>query len=151
MSPKSLLRHKEAVSSLEELADGQFQNVIGEIEATRREEACKRVIACSGKVYYELVAYRREHKIGDVAIIRLEQQYPFPHDDFTRGAREVPAGEGSRLVPGRAAEPGRVVPAARVFARRRAAEAGRRVRGPAGVGVDGGRLHVEAPRSSRSS
>jgi 2-oxoglutarate dehydrogenase E1 component len=42
----------------------------------------RRVIACSGKVYYELVAYRRENRIGDVAIIRVEQLYPFPHDDF---------------------------------------------------------------------
>ncbi len=81
MSPKSLLRHKEAVSSLPELAGGAFRNVIGEVEKIDAKKV-RRVIACSGKVYYELVAYRREHKIADVAIIRFEQQYPFPHEDF---------------------------------------------------------------------
>ncbi len=81
MSPKSLLRHKEAVSSLEELAEGTFHNVIGEVEKIDAKQV-RRVILCSGKVYYELAAYRREHKIDDVAIIRFEQLYPFPHDDF---------------------------------------------------------------------
>jgi len=81
MSPKSLLRHKDAVSTLDELAGGRFQEVIGEVE-NLEPNGVRRVIACSGKVYYELVAYRREHKIADVAIIRLEQQYPFPHDAF---------------------------------------------------------------------
>ncbi|HEX4885685.1 MAG TPA: 2-oxoglutarate dehydrogenase E1 component [Casimicrobiaceae bacterium] len=81
MSPKSLLRHKEAVSSMEELATGTFRNVIGEVEKLDAKKV-KRVIACSGKVYYELAAHRREHKIADVAIVRLEQQYPFPHDAF---------------------------------------------------------------------
>jgi 2-oxoglutarate dehydrogenase E1 component len=50
----------------------------------------KRVIACSGKIYYELVAHRREHKIKDVAIVRVEQQYPFPHDDFTATLERFP-------------------------------------------------------------
>jgi 2-oxoglutarate dehydrogenase E1 component len=81
MSPKSLLRHKEAVSSLEELADGRFQPVIGETEKIVARNV-RRVILCSGKVYFELAAYRRDHKLADVAIARLEQLYPFPHDDF---------------------------------------------------------------------
>ncbi len=89
MSPKSLLRHKEAVSTLEELAHGRFQNVIGETEKLVAKNV-KRVIACSGKVYYELAAYRREHKIADVAIIRFEQQYPFPHDDFKAALAKFP-------------------------------------------------------------
>ena len=89
MSPKSLLRHKDAVSTLEELADGTFQNVIGESEEIAAKNV-KRVIACSGKIYYELVAHRREHKIKDVAIIRVEQQYPFPHDDFTATLENFP-------------------------------------------------------------
>jgi 2-oxoglutarate dehydrogenase E1 component len=59
ISPKSLLRHKEAISTLEELADGSFQNVIGEVEKLDAQNV-KRVIACSGKVYYELLAHRRE-------------------------------------------------------------------------------------------
>ena len=89
MSPKSLLRHKEAVSTLDELALGRFQNVIGETEKLVAKNV-KRVIACSGKVYYELAAYRREHKITDVAIIRFEQQYPFPHDDFKTALAKFP-------------------------------------------------------------
>jgi 2-oxoglutarate dehydrogenase E1 component len=89
MSPKSLLRHKEAVSSLEELAAGCFRNVIGEVEHVAAKTV-KRVIACSGKVYYELVAWRRENKITDVAIIRLEQQYPFPHADFSAALSRFP-------------------------------------------------------------
>jgi 2-oxoglutarate dehydrogenase E1 component len=83
ITPKSLLRHKEAVSTLAELAAGPFHNVIGETEKLDPKKV-RRVIVCSGKVYYELLAYRRAHKIDDIAIIRLEQQYPFPHDDYKR-------------------------------------------------------------------
>jgi 2-oxoglutarate dehydrogenase E1 component len=83
LSPKSLLRHKEAVSSLEDLAKGRFQNVIGEVDALDAKKV-RRVVVCSGKVYYELLAHRRQAKIDDVAIIRLEQQYPFPHEDYRR-------------------------------------------------------------------
>jgi len=89
LSPKSLLRHKEAVSSLEELARGRFQNVIPEVEKLPAK-GVRRVIACSGKVYYELVAHRREHKLTDVAVIRLEQQYPFPHDEFKAALAQFP-------------------------------------------------------------
>ena len=81
MSPKSLLRHKEAVSTLDELANGRFQPVIGEIDRIDAKKV-RRVIVCSGKVYYDLLAYRREQKIGDIAIVRVEQQYPFPHAEF---------------------------------------------------------------------
>ncbi len=81
MSPKSLLRHKEAVSTMDELAGGTFQTVIGEMERIDPKKA-RRVIVCSGKVYYDLAAYRRENKIDDIAIVRLEQQYPFPHAAF---------------------------------------------------------------------
>ncbi len=81
MTPKSLLRHKEAVSTLDELAKGSFQNVIGEVDRIDPKKV-KRVIVCSGKVYYELLAHRRERRIDNVAILRLEQQYPFPHDAY---------------------------------------------------------------------
>jgi 2-oxoglutarate dehydrogenase E1 component len=77
MSPKSLLRHKDAVSTLEELAEGQFQNVIGEIDE-HQPEAITRAVLCSGKVYYDLLAARREHNLEHIAIVRLEQLYPFP-------------------------------------------------------------------------
>jgi len=89
MSPKSLLRHKEAVSSLEELADGGFQTVIGETEKIAAKTV-RRVILCSGKVYYELLAYRREHRIADVAIVRFEQLYPFPHDEYKKQLAKFP-------------------------------------------------------------
>lgn len=81
MSPKSMLRHKEAISSLDDLANGHFQPIIPEIELFEVEKI-KRLIVCSGKIYYELMAYRREHQITHMAIVRLEQLYPFPHGDF---------------------------------------------------------------------
>ncbi|NCT57610.1 MAG: 2-oxoglutarate dehydrogenase E1 component [Legionella sp.] len=77
MTPKSLLRHKLAVSPLSDLVDGKFYNVIPEIDPIK-PEGVKRVVLCSGKVYYDLLQKRRENKQHDVAIIRLEQLYPFP-------------------------------------------------------------------------
>ncbi|MBS0324496.1 MAG: 2-oxoglutarate dehydrogenase E1 component [Proteobacteria bacterium] len=77
ITPKSLLRHKDAVSSLDELAKGRFQTVIGETDPIDPKKV-SRVILCSGKVYYELLAHRREQKIQNVAIVRMEQLYPFP-------------------------------------------------------------------------
>ena len=81
MSPKSLLRHKEAISTLEELADGEFQNVIPEIEDVNPQEITRLVI-CSGKVYYDLVDRRRSEEMKHVAIVRLEQLYPFPEEEL---------------------------------------------------------------------
>ncbi|MCL2344512.1 MAG: 2-oxoglutarate dehydrogenase E1 component [Desulfobulbus sp.] len=81
MSPKSLLRHKDAASPLEELANGEFQRVIGEVDRIDPKQV-KRVVLCSGKVYYDLLAARREKKITDIAIVRLEQLYPFPKDSL---------------------------------------------------------------------
>jgi 2-oxoglutarate dehydrogenase E1 component len=81
MSPKSLLRHKDSTSSLNDLASGSFQTVISETENLDAKKV-KRVVLCSGKVYFDLLAARRERKITDVALLRIEQLYPFPHDDF---------------------------------------------------------------------
>lgn len=81
MSPKSLLRHKESVSSLEELAEGSFQVVLDETDGFE-PDTVKRLIICSGKVYYDLRQERRTRERQDIAIIRMEQLYPFPHDDF---------------------------------------------------------------------
>ena len=81
-TPKSLLRSKDAASPLEELTQGGFQPVISEVD-TLDNVKVRRIIACSGKVYYELLAARRAKGIGDMAIIRIEQLYPFPHDEFT--------------------------------------------------------------------
>jgi len=81
MTPKSLLRKKEASSSIQDLANGSFQTVIPEVEALQPKDV-KRIIACSGKVYYDLLAKRNETKRNDAALIRVEQLYPFPHKQF---------------------------------------------------------------------
>jgi len=89
LTPKSLLRKPEAVSNLRELAKGGFQTVIGEVDALD-PKAVTRVIACSGKVYYDLLAARRERRLDNVAIIRVEQLYPFPHKQFAAEIRRCP-------------------------------------------------------------
>jgi 2-oxoglutarate dehydrogenase E1 component len=76
MSPKSLLRHKLAVSSLDEMANGEFQHIIGDGKADPAK--VKRVVVCSGKVYYDLLDDAQKRNQDDVAIIRVEQLYPFP-------------------------------------------------------------------------
>ena len=81
ISPKSLLRHKEAVSDFDELASGGFQNVIPETDDLDPKKVT-RLVMCSGKVYYELREMRRELGLTHVAIIRLEQLYPFPEQDM---------------------------------------------------------------------
>lgn len=79
MTPKSLLRHKLATSTLTELTEGSFKAVLPEIDEIDPANV-KRVIFCSGKVYYELLQQRRDSERHDVAIIRIEQLYPFPYD-----------------------------------------------------------------------
>jgi len=81
MSPKSLLRHKETTSTLEDLAEGSFKVVLDEIDEIEPKEV-RKVIVCSGKVFYDLLKTRREKNIKDIAIVRLEQLYPFPHDEY---------------------------------------------------------------------
>jgi len=89
MSPKSLLRKKEAASSIKELAKGSFLTVIPEVDAIEPKEV-KRVIACCGKVYYDLLVARRERREDHVAIIRVEQLYPFPHKQFAAEVKRYP-------------------------------------------------------------
>ena len=86
MMPKSLLRRKESSSSLEELAKGGFKPVIGEIDALDPNKV-KRVVACSGKLYFDILAQRRERGIQDIALIRIEQLYPFPHEEVAEQMR----------------------------------------------------------------
>jgi 2-oxoglutarate dehydrogenase E1 component len=90
MTPKSLLRNKDATSALSEFTKGEFRTVIGELSADIDAAKVKRVIACSGKVYYDLVKKREEKKAGDVAIIRVEQLYPFPHKAFASELKKYP-------------------------------------------------------------
>jgi 2-oxoglutarate dehydrogenase E1 component len=95
-TPKSLLRHKLAVSALAEMGDGTaFRFVIPEVDAIATPDAVRRVVLCSGKVYYDLLAERREKAISDVAILRLEQLYPMPEKTL---ARELGAYRNAELV-----------------------------------------------------
>ncbi|MFC0116832.1 2-oxoglutarate dehydrogenase E1 component [Pseudoalteromonas xiamenensis] len=81
MTPKSLLRHPLAISSMDELANGVFQNMIDEIDDINPAKV-ERVVFCSGKVYYDLLQERRKAEQDNVAIVRVEQLYPFPHKEM---------------------------------------------------------------------
>jgi len=91
-TPKSLLRNKDATSPLSEFTKGGFQTVIPEQnpDVVKKAEKVKRVICCSGKVYYDLVKKREERGSDDVAILRVEQLYPFPHKVFGAEIRKYP-------------------------------------------------------------
>src|SRR5467141_245226 len=106
-TPKSLLRHKESVSPLAEFAESKFKPVNAEWDADIKPENVKRVIFCSGKVFFDLREGRKARSIKDTAIVRIAQLYPFPHDEFQeqidlyRNAAEVlwcqeePANQGA--------------------------------------------------------
>ncbi|HEY6241554.1 MAG TPA: hypothetical protein VIW78_12060, partial [Burkholderiales bacterium] len=106
-TPKSLLRHKESVSPLEEFAESKFKPVNSDWEQSIRPQDVKRVIFCSGKVFFDVMAGRKERGAKDTAIVRIAQLYPFPHDEFQEqinlyaSAREVvwcqeePANQGA--------------------------------------------------------
>ena len=92
-TPKSLLRHKLCVSTLADMAPGtQFQRVIGEVDALT-DKNVKRVILTSGKVYYDLYEARAEKKIQDIAIVRVEQYYPFPARELKEQLSRYPNAE----------------------------------------------------------
>jgi 2-oxoglutarate dehydrogenase E1 component len=94
MTPKSLLRHKHAVSTLNDLAEGSFQRVITDTSVTARK--VKRVLLCSGKVYYDLLAAREQKEREDVALVRLEQLYPLDPDELTGALSMYP--DAAKLV-----------------------------------------------------
>ena len=81
MSPKSLLRHKMSVSPIAELSSGRFELIIPEVGAIKTKQT-RRLVFCSGKVYFDLLEAREVHGIDDVALIRIEQLYPFPIDEY---------------------------------------------------------------------
>jgi len=89
MTPKSLLRNKEAASSLTDLARGEFQTVIADGSAADAKKV-KRIVLCSGKVYYDLAATRKDREIDDMVILRLEQLYPFPHKTLAGEFKKYP-------------------------------------------------------------
>ena len=107
-TPKSLLRHKLAVSPVADMAEGsRFRFVIPEIDEIAPAEKVRRVVLCSGKVYYDLLPERRAHEEKDVAIVRLEQIYPFPEN--TLGRVLAPYHQCRRgVVPGGAGKHGRL-------------------------------------------
>ena len=88
-TPKSLLRNKDATSPVSEFTKGSFQTVIPENKPLKADKV-KRVVACSGKVYYDLVKHREANGHDDVAIIRVEQLYPFPHKAFAAEIKKYP-------------------------------------------------------------
>ncbi len=89
MTPKSLLRHKLSVSALEDLGRGHFQNVIDEIDDLPAGKV-RRVVFCAGKVYFDLLEARRADEVRDVAIVRIEQLYPFPAEQYAAVLRRYP-------------------------------------------------------------
>ena len=84
MSPKSLLRHKLSTSTLDKVASGGFRLVIDEIDDNIEKHAVTRLLICSGKVYYDLLEARRGNEAGNIAVIRLEQIFPFPQKAMKR-------------------------------------------------------------------
>ncbi len=83
MTPKSLLRHPMCISSADEVMNGRFETVMNEVDDLDRDEV-ERIVLCSGKVYYDLLEKRRSSSSNRVAILRVEQLYPFPHYDLER-------------------------------------------------------------------
>ncbi len=88
---KRLLKAKEASSDINDLVNSGFKTVIGEADANIDAKKVKRVVVCAGQVYYDLVNARREREVNDVAILRLEQLYPFPTDTFREELAKFPA------------------------------------------------------------
>ena len=93
MTPKSLLRHKDAASPLEELADGSFRPVLGEVDKSIDAKKVKRVLLCTGRIYYDLAHMRTEKQRMDVAILRIEELYPFPGELLANELKKYPKAE----------------------------------------------------------
>jgi 2-oxoglutarate dehydrogenase E1 component len=89
ITPKSLLRHKEATSDLDDLTSGTFQTVLPEKDLPEAKKVT-RVILCSGKVYYDLLEKKKTDEREDVAIVRIEQLYPFPGEDLDETLAQYP-------------------------------------------------------------
>ncbi len=89
MTPKSLLRHPMSVSELDDLIEGRFQPIIYD-QADIDAQKVKRIVFCSGKVYYDLIQARESEKLDDVAIVRIEQLYPFPREDYEHALEMYP-------------------------------------------------------------
>jgi 2-oxoglutarate dehydrogenase E1 component len=91
MTPKSLLRHPRAMSPMRELAEGRFQPVLDDPTARQRPDDVTRLILCSGKVYVDLVTSQFAATASHVAIVRVEELYPFPGDELAAILRQYPS------------------------------------------------------------
>ena len=89
LTPKSLLRHKLAINSLEDFSEGQFNLIIDEVDPCQ-PPSITRIILCSGKVYYDLLELRRKNNLEHIVIIRIEQLYPFPETKLKKLTRKYP-------------------------------------------------------------
>ncbi len=89
LTPKSLLRHKLSVSSIKDLAEGHFETVMDEQDPIQ-PASVRRIVLCSGKVYYDLLERRRADQTAEVALVRIEQLYPFPADEYQAVIRRYP-------------------------------------------------------------
>jgi 2-oxoglutarate dehydrogenase E1 component len=89
MTPKSLLRHKQSVSDLKELSQGRFYAIIDE-QPERVAPAIQRIVFCSGKVYFDLLEQRQKRELRNVALVRVEQLYPFPAEEYATVIRRYP-------------------------------------------------------------
>ena len=87
MSPKSLLRHKLSTSPIDDLLHGRFAPIIDEVDLIDKAKV-RRIVTCSGKVYFDLIEARREHEVDDCAVIRIEQLYPFPKDEIKAAIKQ---------------------------------------------------------------
>lgn len=83
MTPKSLLRHRLSVSALEDLSRGRFQPLIEEVEPLD-DDGVQRIVFCSGKVYFDLAEFRRNEELDRIAVVRIEELYPFPIEEYAR-------------------------------------------------------------------
>jgi len=90
MTPKSLLRHPAAISSMKELTEGNFHPIIDDVRFKQNKERANRVVMCSGKVYYDLLDKATTEKISNIALIRIEQLYPFPEELLDKMLKTYP-------------------------------------------------------------
>ncbi len=151
MTPKSLLRNKDATSPLSDFTKGEFKTVIGEVSAEVNADKVKRVIACSGKVYYDLVKARVEkknHRRGDHA---RRAALPVPAQGVRGRDEEVPERHRRGVVPGRAAEPGRLVLRAALHPREHDRRSEARLCRSPGLGLAGGGLRPPAPGAAEGA
>jgi 2-oxoglutarate dehydrogenase E1 component len=93
MTPKSLLRHPLATSTLEDFATGRFHPVLPECDELPSDSGVKRLVLCSGKIYYELLQERRDRGIDDIALVRVEMLYPYPEAGLSEVAARYPNAE----------------------------------------------------------